>query len=988
MTEPTYDICLIGLGPAGLGFIQTLLDDNFSGKILCIEAGRDLMRKCGYLVDGECQYCNPCNVISGIGGCSIISSEKLSDYPAGSGFSDFFSSDEEAQQALSSALNYIKQQIPIEKYPIDKNGLDSFGQTLNEQDIFLKYYDVYTFKSENLIAFYRKTLDRLQKQNHVIELETEATSIIRLDSFFKILSKNGQIFHAKKIIYAGGKLGNNFLNQFVDETMECKTDNSYDIGMRLEFPTEYIEPFSKLHGDIKLKLENARTYCFSIDGKVAQYHIDSKYYTEGFSSKDIITGYSNLSILFRVMPYDSEYENIKRKMLLHRSDNSITKVSYAVFSRSDSEFTQYLKTILSDTFIQHMKKIIHTFVNVLFDGKDMSMLNVYFPELDLIETKTNYDTTFEVSKDVYIIGASTGVFRGILQAFASGQQCAIEMLSNKRAPRYIYDALYGSYPLEPDIVPLLSTPELQRLREVRLCNINCLTFTGASNINRYEHSLGTYHLAQVCIDENSSRMLLSRESRTAFLQAALLHDIANGPFGHSYEYLLSSQGYNPESGFAFAVLGATDKSGFKYKTVSTESIFWGVPRKIATVIGEPSVEMVGEIVDGRTLLGKILADKIDLDNIDNVYRMAYHMGLNIDKSTPEKLARAIIICNEKIVFKEEAVPFLWDWYYVREKMYTLLLLNPDEFSAKCMLTEALDIASKDPECPITWTDTDYELLLKLMDKVQPQKIQVEHYENTIDLPKEFKPQTDKELLIYIDSYYENNYKEQDENGKCGKNRLFKDGLEKGKIDEDKSNENEIIVTRGTGKIVVRRTQKTSEIELIKYLPISLEPKKIIERLMMGKLYGCIGIYTSANCDLYELFLNFDSRLHIEVALSKELSKYLKFSTKQKGFTRFNLPKNINIALHPIIDSNKTRRQFTVELESGKIMTVGKRLDRLLIGVFVKNDNWPSLDIQEEKIDTDTLNKIEEFVYNYFANNLFNQRIRRVPLYGETKCIML
>ena len=73
-------------------------------------------------------------------------------------------------------------------------------------------------------------------------------------------------------------------------------------------------------------------------------------------------------------------------------------------------------------------------------------------------------------------------------------------IKSKKEERYIYDALYGAINLPDFIWDIISCPELQRLREVRLCNINSLCLTGGANINRYEHAIGTCYLAKVCLD--------------------------------------------------------------------------------------------------------------------------------------------------------------------------------------------------------------------------------------------------------------------------------------------------------------------------------------------------------------------------------------------------------------------------------------------------------------------------------------------------------
>ena len=76
------------------------------------------------------------------------------------------------------------------------------------------------------------------------------------------------------------------------------------------------------------------------------------------------------------------------------------------------------------------------------------------------------------------------------------------MKSKNVYKRYILDALYAVLYFPNFIWDVLFTPEMQRLRELRLYNINSLCFTGASNINRYEHSIGTCHLAMQCIALN------------------------------------------------------------------------------------------------------------------------------------------------------------------------------------------------------------------------------------------------------------------------------------------------------------------------------------------------------------------------------------------------------------------------------------------------------------------------------------------------------
>lgn len=93
------------------------------------------------------------------------------------------------------------------------------------------------------------------------------------------------------------------------------------------------------------------------------------------------------------------------------------------------------------------------------------------------------------------------------------------------------DAVWGDLELSPVLVDLLQTPELQRLRWIRQLGTANLVYPSA-NHTRFEHSLGTCHLA--------ARMLTQLEVHDPELRlltqvAALIHDVGHVPFGHTFE---------------------------------------------------------------------------------------------------------------------------------------------------------------------------------------------------------------------------------------------------------------------------------------------------------------------------------------------------------------------------------------------------------------------------------------------------------------------
>src|SRR5690349_5656478 len=95
----------------------------------------------------------------------------------------------------------------------------------------------------------------------------------------------------------------------------------------------------------------------------------------------------------------------------------------------------------------------------------------------------------------------------------------------------ILDPLYGELTLPKAIVQLLSKPIVQRLRHIRLSNIDSLDMPGIANISRYEHVVGTAYL----LSQTGLFSKLDVETATWLQAAALLHDWAILPYGHLIE---------------------------------------------------------------------------------------------------------------------------------------------------------------------------------------------------------------------------------------------------------------------------------------------------------------------------------------------------------------------------------------------------------------------------------------------------------------------
>jgi len=99
------------------------------------------------------------------------------------------------------------------------------------------------------------------------------------------------------------------------------------------------------------------------------------------------------------------------------------------------------------------------------------------------------------------------------------------------------DDIHGPIELCSLAVKIIDTPEFQRLRNIKQLGSAYFVFPSASH-NRFEHSIGTAHLARSLIHEialNQPELGITEEQKINVELAGLCHDLGHGPFSHIYD---------------------------------------------------------------------------------------------------------------------------------------------------------------------------------------------------------------------------------------------------------------------------------------------------------------------------------------------------------------------------------------------------------------------------------------------------------------------
>lgn len=436
----TFEFGIIGMGPAGIGTAMSLCSTSNNIKnTICFERGSyPNGTSCSAFLHNECCHSNVCTVISGIGGASTLSSGKISNFPAGSGLIEFFDSEQQLKDFLDDIILFLSKRISLKKAEIDSKIRRNAQKFYEQRHIKYKYYDVYEFDGENYRNFVQETVQELRDNGLQILDNSEVVEINRDPStlyfLVKVMTFNGvRTFLIRNLILATGALD---IQDMLIEKMIGSVNNHYEIGVRIEAPASVFGNTLSTHGDLKLKLGSGRTYCVAANGKIISYQTGGALFLEGSMDPFKATDYTNLAILIKcnninicdfIKQYYEKFRGlpVKQRFVDYTngrvsSDPINTTLASAVCGDINTLFPPFINNALKE-FIDDV------ILGAMGISKDVIV--VVAPELKILRN-LQLGGNFELIKNLFVIGAATGKFRGILQSFCSGVRCG-QLLSRE-----------------------------------------------------------------------------------------------------------------------------------------------------------------------------------------------------------------------------------------------------------------------------------------------------------------------------------------------------------------------------------------------------------------------------------------------------------------------------------------------------------------------------------------------------------------------------
>jgi HD superfamily phosphohydrolase len=241
----------------------------------------------------------------------------------------------------------------------------------------------------------------------------------------------------------------------------------------------------------------------------------------------------------------------------------------------------------------------------------------------------------------------------------------------------VRDPLWDNIRLDRPVVALVDSPAVQRLRYVRQLGHAFLVYPGATH-SRFEHALGTYHLARsalTALEERGELDGIAEEERSAVAFAALLHDIGHYPFSHALE----------EAGF------------LDHESLGEAKLRHGaLGDTLRALGGETLITRIGDLIRGRSTspLAGLISGSLDLDKIDYLSRDARMCGVPYGTVDVSRLLAAIALVDtgdgtRAAGVHEKGVSALESLLFAKYQMYRNVYWHHAVRSATCMFKRAV-----------------------------------------------------------------------------------------------------------------------------------------------------------------------------------------------------------------------------------------------------------------------------------------------------------
>jgi uncharacterized FAD-dependent dehydrogenase len=276
MTQPDYDVIIVGAGPAGI-FAALELTRSARPRLLILDKGPDLeKRRCPSREKGRCMKCATCALMTGWGGSGAFSDGKLTLTTQVGGLLAVVRGQAEAEALVQEVdALWVRYGADGEPYSGDLDRIEEVARRAANAGLRLQHYSIRHLGTERsgdiLGAMYLELVGRgveVRTRTEVARILTDDGVVVGVETV------KGQALTARCVIVAPGREGADWLNRVAHELELSLSINPVDIGVRVELPAHVMASLTDLLYEPKFLYFSAafddrvRTFCVCPYGEV------------------------------------------------------------------------------------------------------------------------------------------------------------------------------------------------------------------------------------------------------------------------------------------------------------------------------------------------------------------------------------------------------------------------------------------------------------------------------------------------------------------------------------------------------------------------------------------------------------------------------------------------------------------------------------------------------------------------------------------------
>lgn len=258
--------------------------------------------------------------------------------------------------------------------------------------------------------------------------------------------------------------------------------------------------------------------------------------------------------------------------------------------------------------------------------------------------------------------------------------------------KQIIDTIHSLVNIDDQCVKIIDTPGFQRLRLLKQ-TAHCHYVFPCMTHSRFEHSLGTYHIAESVVShiaQSQPELDIREELQLLIKIAALCHDLGHGPFSHSFDGVVTD--LKPKLSYDFSHEEASTIILENHILpevnidVSTSDL-----KMIKTMICSKPEDIRGE----NGFMYQIVSNPIcgvDVDKLDYIERDGYYSN-TLHSKFPE--LRSVKVIDGKLHWRDKHVATMIDLLNARARLHRQLYKHRVVVAVEMMYRDIMTLCNQD-----------------------------------------------------------------------------------------------------------------------------------------------------------------------------------------------------------------------------------------------------------------------------------------------------